>query len=112
LSLTAQEEDIVYAVIELGGKQYKVSTGQLLDVERLSEAAGEQVEVDQVLMVVDGQDVTVGTPLVNGATVKATVTGQIKGDKVRIFKYSGKRYRRRLGHRQPHTRLRIDEIVI
>lgn len=102
----------MYAVIELGGKQYKVSTGQLLDVERLSEAAGEQVEVDQVLMVVDGQDVTVGTPLVNGATVKATVTGQIKGDKVRIFKYSGKRYRRRLGHRQPHTRLRIDEIVI
>ena len=102
----------MYAVIELGGKQYKVSTGQLLDVERLPEAAGEQVEVNQVLMVVDGQDVTVGTPLVDGATVKATVTGQIKGDKVRIFKYSGKRYRRRLGHRQPYTRLRIDEIVL
>lgn len=103
---------MVYAVIELGGKQYKVSTGQLLDVERLPEAAGEQVEVDQVLMVVDGQDVTVGRPLVDGATVRATVTGQIKGDKVRIFKYSGKRYRRRLGHRQPYTRLRIDEIVL
>jgi len=102
----------VYAVIELGGKQYKVSTGQLLDVELLPEAAGEQVEVGQVLMVVDGEAVTVGTPLVNGATVKATVTDQVKGDKVRIFKYSGKRYRRRLGHRQLHTRLRIDEIVL
>ncbi len=102
----------MYAVIELGGKQYKVSTGQLLDVEQLPEAAGQQVEVDHVLMVVDGQDVTVGTPLVDGATVRATVTGQINGDKVRIFKYSGKRYRRRQGHRQPYTRLRIDEIVL
>jgi large subunit ribosomal protein L21 len=112
LPLTAQEEVVVYAVIALGGKQYKVSAGQLLDVERLPEAAGEQVEVDQVLLVVDGQDVKVGTPLVDGATVRATVTGQIKGDKIRIFKYSGKRYRRRLGHRQPYTRLRIDEIVL
>ena len=102
----------MYAVIELGGKQYKVSAGQLLDVEQRPEAVGEPVEVVQVLMVVDGQEVTIGTPLVDGATVKATVTGQIKGDKVRIFKYSGKRYRRRLGHRQPYTRLRIDEIVL
>jgi len=102
----------VYAVIQTGGKQYKVSTGQLLDVELLPEAAGEQVELDQVLMVVDGEDIAVGTPLVDGATVKATVADQVKGDKVRIFKYSGKRYRRRLGHRQPYTRLRIDEIVL
>lgn len=102
----------MYAVIQTGGKQYKVSTGQLLDVELLPEAAGEQVELDQVLMVVDGEDVTVGTPLVDGATVKATVADQVKGDKVRIFKYSGKRYRRRLGHRQLYTRLRIDEIVL
>jgi large subunit ribosomal protein L21 len=112
LPLTVQEEDVVYAVIQTGGKQYKVSTGQLLDVELLPEAAGEQIELDQVLMVVDGEDVTVGTPLVDGATVKATVADQVKGDKVRIFKYSGKRYRRRLGHRQPYTRLRIDEIVL
>ncbi|HUT18178.1 MAG TPA: 50S ribosomal protein L21 [Anaerolineae bacterium] len=102
----------MYAVIQTGGKQYKVSTGQLLDVELLPEAAGEQVELDQVLMVVDGEDIAVGTPLVDGATVKATVADQVKGDKVRIFKYSGKRYRRRLGHRQPYTRLRIDEIVL
>jgi len=102
----------VYAVIQTGGKQYKVSAGQLLDVELLPEAAGEQVELDQVLMVVDGNDVTVGTPLVDGATVKATVADQVKGGKVRIFKYSGKRYRRRLGHRQRYTRLCIDEIVL
>jgi large subunit ribosomal protein L21 len=102
----------VYAIVQTGGKQYKVSAGQLLDVELLPQEAGDQVELDQVLMVVDGDDVTVGTPVVDGATVKATVTDQVKGDKVRIFKYSGKRYRRRLGHRQPYTRLRIDEIVL
>jgi len=102
----------VYAIVQTGGKQYKVSAGQLLDVELLPQEAGEQVELDQVLMVVDGEDVTVGTPMVGGASVKATVTDQVKGDKVRIFKYSGKRYRRRLGHRQQYTRLRIDEIVL
>jgi large subunit ribosomal protein L21 len=102
----------VYAIVQTGGKQYKVSAGQLLDVELLPQEAGDQVELDQVLMVVDGDDVTVGTPVVDGATVKATVTDQVKDDKVRIFKYSGKRYRRRLGHRQPYTRLRIDEIVL
>jgi large subunit ribosomal protein L21 len=102
----------VYAIVQTGGKQYKVSAGQLLDVELLPQEAGEQVELGQVLMVVDGEEVTVGTPVVDGAAVRATVTDQVKGDKVRIFKYSGKRYRRRLGHRQPYTRLRIDEIVL
>jgi len=102
----------VYAIVETGGKQYKVSAGQVLDVELLPQQSGEQVELDRVLMVVDGKDVTVGTPVVKGAAVRATVTDRVKGDKVRIFKYTGKRYRRRLGHRQQYTRLQIDEIVL
>jgi large subunit ribosomal protein L21 len=102
----------VYAIVETGGKQYKVSAGQVLDVELLPQQTGEQVEIDKVLMVVDGDKVTVGTPTVDGAAVKATVTDRIKGEKVRIFKYTGKRYRRRLGHRQHYTRLHIDQIVV
>jgi large subunit ribosomal protein L21 len=102
----------VYAIVETGGKQYKVSAGQVLDVELLPQQAGDQVELTRVLMVVDGGQVSVGKPTVDGATVKATVTEQVKGDKVRIFKYTGKRYRRRLGHRQRYTRLKIDEIVV
>jgi large subunit ribosomal protein L21 len=102
----------VYAIVETGGKQYKVSAGQVLDVELLPQQAGEQVELGHVLMVVDGADVSVGTPTVKGALVKATVAEQHKGPKVRNFKYTGKRYRRRLGHRQWYTRLHIDEIVV
>jgi large subunit ribosomal protein L21 len=102
----------VYAIVETGGKQYKVSAGQMLDVELLPQQTGEQVELTKVLMVVDGGEVTVGTPMVEGASVKATVADQVKGEKVRIFKQTGKRYRRHLGHRQRYTRLRIDEIVL
>jgi large subunit ribosomal protein L21 len=102
----------VYAIVETGGKQYKVSAGQVLDVERIPHQAGDQVELTKVLMVVDGKKISVGTPTVAGAMVKATVTDQVKGEKVRIFKYTGKRYRRRLGHRQQYTRLHVDEIVL
>ena len=102
----------MYAIVETGGKQYKVTAGQVLDVELLPRQSGEQVELGRVLMVVDGEDVTVGSPIVKGAAVKATVTEQVKGEKVRIFKYTGKRYRRRGGHRQQYTRLQIDEIVL
>lgn len=103
---------MVYAIIETGGKQYKVSAGQVLDVELLPQEIGEQVELQPVLMLVDGDAVKIGTPILNGMAVKATVMGRPKGDKVDIFKYSGKRYRRRRGHRQQYTRLRVDEIVL
>jgi large subunit ribosomal protein L21 len=106
-----QEEWFVKAIVETGGKQYQVNVGQLLDVELLPQQVGETLELTKVLMVIDGDDVQVGTPLVNGAVVKATVTGQVKGPKVRTFKYTGKRYRRRIGHRQQYTQLRIDEIT-
>ncbi len=102
----------MYAIVETGGKQYRVGVGQVVDVELLPRQVGEQVTLERVLMVVDGDTVKVGTPTVEGAKVKATVTDQVKGEKVRIFRYTGKRYRRRLGHRQRYTRLRIDEIVL
>ena len=99
------------AIVETGGKQYRVNVGQLLDVELLPQQVGETLELTKVLMVMDGENVQVGNPLVNGAVVKATVAGQIKGPKVRTFKYTGKRYRRRIGHRQRYTQLHIDEIT-
>jgi len=102
----------VYAIVETGGKQYKVSIGQAIDVELLPQAVGDSLELTPVLMVVDEKKVLVGHPSVEGAVVKATVADQIKGPKVRTFKYTGKRYRRRIGHRQQYTRLRIDEITV
>jgi large subunit ribosomal protein L21 len=102
----------MYAVIKTGGKQYRVSPGDSIDVERLPYEVGAQIELDQVLLVAEDSAAQIGQPLVKGATVKATVTRQAKGRKVIIFKYSpSKRYRRKKGHRQHYTRLRIDEIV-
>jgi large subunit ribosomal protein L21 len=83
-----------------------------VDVELLSADAGEQVELDRVLMVVDGEQVMVGSPTVEGAVVKATVLDEVKGRKVRTFKYRGTKYRRRLGHRQHYTRLQVNDIVV
>jgi large subunit ribosomal protein L21 len=102
----------VYAIVETGGKQYKVSAGQTLDVELLPQDPGEEIELARVLMVVDEENVQVGTPTVDGALVRATVTDRVKGEKIRIFKYNGNRYRRRRGHRQQYTRLHIDEIIL
>jgi large subunit ribosomal protein L21 len=110
--MMGQEEGVVYAIVETGGKQYKVSAGQTVDVELLPEGAGELVQLDRVLMIVDGDKVQVGSPTVDGATVKATVVDRVKGKKVRTFKYRGTKYRRRLGHRQQYTRLHIKEIVL
>ena len=102
----------MYAVIKTGGKQYRVSPGDSVDVEKLPYEVGEQIELAEVLVVAKDKGATIGQPLVEGAKVKATVTRQAKGRKVVIFKYRpSKRYRRRKGHRQNFTRLRIDEIV-
>ena len=101
----------MYAIVETGGKQYQVNVGQVLDVELLSRQVGETFDLTQVLMVVDGENVQVGHPLVKGAVVKATVAGHVRGPKVRTFKYTGKRYRRRIGHRQQYTQVHIDEIA-
>jgi large subunit ribosomal protein L21 len=102
----------MYAVVKTGGKQYRVSPGDSIDVEKLPYEVGEQVELDEVLLVANGSGAKIGRPLVEGAKVTATVTRQVKGRKVVIFKYRpSKRYRLRKGHRQHFTRLRIDEIV-
>jgi large subunit ribosomal protein L21 len=102
----------IYAIIETGGKQYRVNPGQTIDVERLEVAEGDTVELDRVLLIGDGDRVTVGTPTVDGAKVVATAKGVGKGDKVIVFKYKPKvRYRKKTGHRQLHTRLVIDKIV-
>jgi large subunit ribosomal protein L21 len=103
----------VYAVVETGGKQYKVQEGQFINVEKLPQAVGETVELDQVLMVADGEKVKVGRPTVKDAKVLATVDCQDKHRKVVIYKYHPrKRYRLKKGHRQPFTRLHIDRIVV
>jgi large subunit ribosomal protein L21 len=103
----------VYAVVETGGKQYKVSAGDNVDVEKLPYEVGERVELDRVLLVADGDEVRVGQPTVEGAKVLATVTDHAKGRKIIVFKYKPKeRYRRKKGHRQAYTRLMIDEIVV
>jgi large subunit ribosomal protein L21 len=105
-------EEFVYAVVESGGRQYKAIEGQAITVEQLPYGAGEEIELDRVLLISDGDDVRVGRPLVDGAKVKVTVLGEEKGPKIRIFKMRPrKRYRLRKGHRQSYTRLRIDEIV-
>jgi large subunit ribosomal protein L21 len=105
-------EEAVYAVVESGGRQYKAIEGQAISVERLPHDPGEEIEFDRVLLIADGENVQVGQPVVEGARVKATVLGEEKGPKLRIFKMQPrKRYRRRKGHRQTYTRLRIDEIV-
>jgi large subunit ribosomal protein L21 len=103
----------MYAIVETGGKQYQVQTGQIIDVERLPAGVGDEVELDQVLLVADEGELKVGQPTVEGAKVRATVLRQDKARKVLVFKFKPKeRYRRKAGHRQPYTRLRIDEIVV
>jgi large subunit ribosomal protein L21 len=101
----------MYAVVTTGGKQYRVEAGSELMVERLAADAGSSITFDRVLLVGDGETVTVGTPTVEGATVSGTVLGEALGPKLVIFKFKQKvKYRRRTGHRQHLTRVRIDEI--
>ncbi len=103
----------IYAIIETGGKQYKVTPGQSIDVERLDVTEGNTVELDKVLIIADGDKVTVGTPTIDGARVLATSEAEGRGKKVIVFKYKRKtRYRKKTGHRQPYTRLTIDRIVL
>jgi large subunit ribosomal protein L21 len=101
----------MYAVITTGGKQYRVSEGSVLRIEKLEAAEGASVEFDQVLLVGQGADVQVGAPLVAGAKVTATVQAHGKGDKVRIVKFRRrKHYLRQKGHRQPYTEVKVTGI--
>jgi large subunit ribosomal protein L21 len=101
----------MHAVIKTGGKQYRIETGDTIDVEKLSDVeAGDTVEFD-VLSVGDGEDISVGHPLLEDATVSGEVVEHGRGDKKIVFKKKRrKKYRRKHGHRQPYTRVRIEEV--
>ena len=101
----------MYAVIATGGKQYRVSQGDKLRVEKLDVAEGESVDLDQVLMVVDGDDVKIGTPVLEGGKVTAEVKNHGRGDKVDIIKFRRRKHHiKRQGHRQAYTELEITGI--
>ncbi|MDP3356120.1 MAG: 50S ribosomal protein L21 [Polaromonas sp.] len=102
----------MYAVIKTGGKQYKVATGEKIKVEQIAADVGQEIVIDQVWAVGTGSTITVGTPLVSGATVTVTVLSQGRHDKVRIFKMRRrKHYQKRQGHRQNFTEQQIGAIV-
>ena len=100
-----------YAIVEDGGKQYKAVEGGTIEVDYFESEAGAQYDLEHVLLVVDGDNVQVGTPTVDGAKVQASVVSQVKGPKIVVFRYKPKkRYRVKTGHRQKYTRLQIDSI--
>ncbi len=102
----------MYAIIETGGKQYRVSAGQSIEVDRIPAGVGETFEIGSVLLVAGDGDIVVGRPLVEGAKVRATVVEQGRGRKISVFKFRrGNRYQRKQGHRQGYTRLRIEGIL-
>ena len=101
----------MYAVIETGGKQYRVNQGDVIKVEKLAADVGEKVDFDRVLLVGEGTDVKVGSPVVDGASVSGTVVEQDRHRKIVVFKMKRrKNYRRKQGHRQDYTGVLIDKI--
>lgn len=101
----------MYAIVRVGGRQYPAEVGKTIVVEKLPNDVGDEIELSEVLFI-GGDEPSVGAPLVDGALVKATVVEQFKGKKIIVFKYKPKaRYRRKQGHRQHYTRLRIEDIV-
>lgn len=101
----------MYAIIQTGGKQYKVTEGSVLKVEKLNAEPGDRLTLDQVLMISDDNSVKVGNPLVPNAQVTAVVIEQGQEKKVVVYKYKRrKNYRRKQGHRQPYTKIKVEKI--
>jgi large subunit ribosomal protein L21 len=101
-----------YAIVEDGGKQYKAVEGKTIEVDLFPAEVDEQIDLERVLLISDGETTTVGNPVIPGARIQATVLGEIKGPKLVVFRYKPKkRIRTKTGHRQHYTRLRIDAIV-
>lgn len=101
----------MYAVIKSGGKQYKVREGDTLRVEKIDVEEGGEISLDDILMVADGDDISVGTPIVAGATVAATVKSHGRGPKIKVIKFKRRKYhRKQMGHRQAYTELEITGI--
>ncbi len=102
-----------YAIVESGGKQYRAVEGSVIEVDRLDAEVGQSVELDSVFLLVDGDQVSVGTPVVGGARVKSTIVEHVKGPKIVVFRYRPKkRIRTKTGHRQQYTRLQINSIDV
>jgi large subunit ribosomal protein L21 len=101
----------MYAIVETGGKQFKVSEGDTIYVEKLTDEVGQSVSLDKVHMILDNGTVRVGSPLVEGAKVTAKVVEHGRGKKIIVFKYKSKKnYHKKQGHRQPYTKLTIESI--
>lgn len=101
----------MYAIIRSGGKQYRAEVGATIDVDRLPQQVGESIEISDVLLIADGDETRIGQPQVDGASVSATVVDQFRGKKIIVYKYRQRtNYRRKQGHRQYYTRLRIEDI--
>ena len=101
----------MYAVIKTGGKQYKVEKGSTLRVEKLEGAAGTQLTFSEVLLVADGENIQIGTPMLGGAKVSAEIVAQEKGEKLIVFKFRRRKaYRRKNGHRQSYTAIKVTDI--
>jgi large subunit ribosomal protein L21 len=101
----------MYAVIKTGGKQYRVAQGDVLRVEKLTADVGTRIDLDRVLMVADGDNVSIGTPFIEGGKVTATVRSHGRGDKIKIIKFRRrKHYRKQMGHRQSYTEIEITGI--
>jgi large subunit ribosomal protein L21 len=101
----------MYAIVECGGRQYRAEEGHSFSVEKLPYEVGEQIDLNNVLLLANGDDITIGQPTISGAQIKATVVDQYRGKKIIVWKYKPKkRYRRKQGHRQSYTRLRVDTI--
>jgi len=104
--------NFMYAIIETGGKQYRVQEGDVIRVEKLNIADGETVKFDKVLLVAEEGKLNVGKPYVDGAVVEGLVENQGKAKKIIVFKYKAKKdYRKKQGHRQPYTQIKIEKIV-
>jgi large subunit ribosomal protein L21 len=107
------ENPPMYAIVKIAGRQYRAVEGQFIDVDRLPQEAGQSITIEDVLLVSNGDNVTVGQPTVKGASVTATVEEQFRGEKLIVFKYRQRTtYRRTRGHRQYHTRIRINKISV
>ncbi len=103
---------MLHAIFETGGKQYRAAEGDILYIEKLPVAAGDEVKFDKVLAIIDGDKYQFGTPLLNGATVSASVVKTGKAKKIHIFKFKAKKnYKKRQGHRQPYTQVQIQTIT-
>jgi large subunit ribosomal protein L21 len=103
----------MYAIVETGGTQVKVSEGEILRIPKIEKGTDQKISLDRVLLVVDGQEVKIGRPYLEGVSVEAEIVGSGKESKVTVFKFKRRvKYRRKIGHRQPYTEIKVNSIKI